>query len=71
MKTNEEWKADEDMKKKNSTMKYPLLETGDGKCIFESYAIASHIARQGGSTLFGKSNMELCKMDQYISYMSG
>ena len=40
MKTNEEWKADEDMKKKNLTMKYPLLETADGKCIFESYAIA-------------------------------
>jgi len=45
------------MKKKNSTMKYPLLELDDGGCVFESSAIASHFARQGDG-LFGKSKIE-------------
>lgn len=45
MKTNDEWKADKEMQKKNLTMKYPLLELSDGRCIFESSAIASHFAR--------------------------
>lgn len=45
MKTNDEWKADKEMQKKNLTMRYPLLELADGRCIFESSAIASHFAR--------------------------
>jgi len=68
MKTNDEWKADADMKKKNVTMKYPLLELADGRCIFESSAIASHFARQGEG-LFGKSPFELGQVEQWISFM--
>jgi len=68
MKTNEEWKADKEMQKRNVTMRYPLLELPDGRCVFESAAIASHFARLGDG-LFGKSNMELGQVEQWISFM--
>jgi len=61
-KTTEEWKADKEMQAKNLTGRFPFLERSDGKCIFESAAIAAHFARQGDG-LFGKSSFELGQVE--------
>ena len=60
MKTNDEWKADKEHAKINTTMKFPLLELDDGTRIFESTAIAAHFGRGKlfGSTPFQNGQCE-------------
>lgn len=68
-KTNEEWQADPDMKAKNLTMKFPLLELDDGELVWESAAISAHLARcVPDSGLFGQSAWETGLVEQWISH---
>jgi len=47
--------------------KIPALETPEGT-IFESNAIARHVARQGHSKLYGSSLIEAAQVDQWIDF---
>ncbi|KAJ9460207.1 putative elongation factor 1-gamma 1 [Diplonema papillatum] len=50
--------------------KVPVLETKDG-CIFESMAIARHIARLGSDKgLYGATPFEVSQVDQWIEFAS-
>jgi elongation factor 1-gamma len=52
---------------KNPLGKVPVLETPEG-CVFESNAIARHVARQNGSKLYGSSTYEAALIDQWIDF---
>ena len=43
-------------------MKFPLLELEDGRFIFESAAIASHIARLGNG-IFGNNQIQAAQVE--------
>jgi len=63
--------ADADFKKKKAHANFPILETAEGKMIFESAAIASHFAREAGCTdLFGRSAFEEAQIDQWMCICS-
>jgi len=47
--------------------KVPVLETPEGN-VFESNAIARHVARQGHSKLYGSSHIEAAQVDQWIDF---
>jgi len=49
--------------------KVPVLETPEGP-VFESNAIARHVARQEGSKLYGSSSYEAALIDQWIDFAS-
>jgi elongation factor 1-gamma len=68
-KTTAEWQADADMKAKNLTMRFPLLELDGGELVWESSAIAAHLARcVPDSGLFGQSAFETGLVEQWICY---
>jgi len=49
--------------------KVPVLETPEGN-VFESNAIARHVARQNGGKLYGASPIEQAQVDQWIDFSS-
>ena len=68
-KTTKEWQEDADMKAKNLTMRFPLLELDGGELVWESSAIAAHLARcVPDSGLFGQSAYETGLVEQWIAY---
>lgn len=59
-----EWKA------KNSTNRFPLLETDDGQIIFESSAISSFFARADpDSGLYGQTPFQAAQVDSMIAFL--
>jgi len=52
---------------KNPLGKVPVLETPEG-CIFESNAIARHVARQNGSKIYGADSFQASQIDQWIDF---
>ncbi|XRB00537.1 elongation factor 1-gamma [Pycnococcus provasolii] len=61
-------KTPEFLAKKNPHGKVPVLELDDGRCIFESNAIARYVARLGGDSakLFGTSTWDLGQVEMWI-----
>lgn len=55
--------------KKNPFGKVPTLDTPQG-CVFESNAIARHVARLKDTGLFGGSVFETAKIDQWIEFFT-
>jgi elongation factor 1-beta len=64
----EEMKEDADFKAKKAHGKYPMLETADGKILFESVAIASYFARIGKGNLLGNSAFQEAEINFWLSY---
>jgi glutathione S-transferase len=64
----EEMKEDADFKAKKAHGKYPMLETADGKILFESVAIASYFARIGKGNLLGTSAFQEAQINQWLCY---
>jgi len=61
--------ATPDFKKKNPLGKVPVLETPDGKYLWESNAIARYIARlDNRANLYGSSTYEAGLIDQWIDF---
>jgi len=58
-----------EFKKKNPLGKVPVLETPDGKYLWESNAIARYIARLSNrANLYGSSDYEAGLVDQWIDF---
>ncbi len=57
--------------KKNPNGKVPLLETPNGKFIFESNAILRYVARLDQSKgLYGRNEIEAAEVDQWIDWFA-
>ena len=52
--------------KKNPHGKVPVLELDDGRCIFESNAIARYVARLSDKGLFGTTTWNLGQVEMWI-----
>ena len=59
---------DADFKAKKGSGKFPMLETEDGKIIFESVAISAYFCRQGAPELMGANAFANAQVNQWTAY---
>jgi len=64
-----EMEKDKEFKNKKGSMKFPFLETADGKVMCESAAISGYIARCAGQPAFlGVGAMEEAQVEEMVCY---